>query len=75
MTDVDPPGQAPGSLDDARELVLRAFAWARASGRENWRVMTVALLKNRLLDLTEKKFDESRWGAGSTRKLASCLSQ
>lgn len=45
------------------ELIVRAFARARESGKPDWRVMTTAVLKNRLLDLTEGAFHEADWGA------------
>ncbi len=30
--------------------------------------MTLAVLKNRVLDHTDRSFDEARWGAGSFRE-------
>ena len=47
-----------GHLSDPRGLILAAFATARATGKENWREMTTPVLKNRLLKLTAKAFDE-----------------
>jgi hypothetical protein len=46
-------------------LILRAFATARDAGKPEWRSMTTAVLKNRLLDLTHATFDEADWGATS----------
>lgn len=45
------------------ELIRAAFARARESGKPEWRVMTTAVLKNRLLDLTDGAFHEGDWGA------------
>lgn len=60
-------------LEGARELVLRSFAAAKASGRADWRRMTTAVLKNRLLDLTDRAFDEADWGATTTREFVERL--
>jgi hypothetical protein len=60
-------------LEGARELVLRAFAAAKSSGRADWRRMTTAVLKNRLLDLTDRSFDEAEWGATTTREFVERL--
>ncbi len=54
--------------DEGRRLIQAAFDVARGSGQENWRLMTVAVLKNRILDLTNREFDETRWGAHSFRE-------
>jgi len=59
--------------EDARELVLRAYATAKAAGRADWRRMTTAVLKNRLLDLTDRNFDEADWGATTTREFVELL--
>ena len=60
-------------LESARELVLRAYAAAKATGRADWRRMTTAVLKNRLLDLTDRSFDEAEWGATTTREFVEML--
>lgn len=52
-----------GDIDVARRLVLQAFETARSSGRDDWRAMTVAVLKNRLLDLTDGAFKETDYAA------------
>lgn len=49
--------------DQARPMVVEAFAVARDSGREDWREMTHAVLKNRLLDATKRGFNEIDYGA------------
>jgi hypothetical protein len=51
------------ALDVARRLIFRAFATARSSGQEDWRRMPVAVLKNRLLDLTDRGFNERDYGS------------
>jgi len=53
----------PGKLEVARNLVLQAFETARSSGRQEWRAMSVAVMKNRLLDLTDGAFRETDYGA------------
>ncbi len=50
---------------DAERLITRAFQEARSSGKPDWRRMTTAVLKNRLLDVTRRKFNESQYGASS----------
>jgi hypothetical protein len=49
------------------DLIRQAFKRARDSGLPEWRTMTTAVLKNRLLDLTDRSFRESDWGAESLR--------
>ncbi len=51
---------------EARKLVLQAFALARDSDKRDWHRMTVAVLKNRLLALTDRRFKEADYGAAST---------
>jgi hypothetical protein len=48
--------------NEARELMLAAFESARATGRRDWRTMTAAVLKNRVLQLTSRSFDERAFG-------------
>lgn len=52
-------------VDDAREIILAAFNAARRSGKAEWYRMTSAVLKNRILDLSGRSFDESEYGAQS----------
>jgi hypothetical protein len=47
------------------DLIRRAFETARVSGKPGWESMSVAVLKNRLLDLTDRTFDEAAWGVTS----------
>lgn len=51
--------------EESRTLIERAFAKARESGRPDWHQMSVAVLKNRLLDLTERGFSETDYGAST----------
>src|SRR5947209_6134392 len=46
-------------------LIESAFAAARSSGKNEWRRMTTAVLKNRLLQQTEHRFDERDFGFAS----------
>lgn len=56
-----------------RDLVRRAFAAARATKPEGWQSMTVPVLKNRLLLLTNREFSESAYGYRSLRELVLSL--
>lgn len=51
--------------DRGVDLIRRAFSVARDSGSPEWHIMTTAVLKNRLLDLTGRSFNESDWDATS----------
>ena len=51
--------------EESRTLIERAFARARESGRPDWHQMSVAVLKNRLLDLTGRSFREADYGAST----------
>lgn len=44
-------------------LVVSAFDRARSAGKSDWATMTVAVLKNRLIDLTNGEFDQTAYGA------------
>lgn len=54
--------------EESRDLIKRAFARAQESGRLDWHRMSVAVLKNRLLDLTERRFREIDHGASTFRE-------
>ena len=54
--------------DDSRTLIKKAFDKARESGRPDWHRMSVAVLKNRLLDLTDRTFREADYGVSSFRE-------
>lgn len=45
-----------------RRLVRRAFDAARASGKTDWQVMSVAVLKNRMSQVQGEPFDQRRFG-------------
>jgi len=48
---------------DPDTLIRAAFDMARRSGKPDWRRMTTAVLKNRILQLTGGNFDQSQYGA------------
>jgi len=52
----------------ARGLIERAFAQARRSGKPEWWVMAIPVLKNRLLQITGQAFKESDFGASTFRE-------
>ena len=48
---------------DLKGLVLEAFRVAARQGKPEWHRMRGTVLKNRMLDLTGRKFDEADYGA------------
>ncbi|MGC0337915.1 hypothetical protein [Streptomyces sp. SLBN-8D4] len=63
MTDAQPTIEDPTDVrNSGRDLITQAFESARRSGRPNWTEMTTAVLKNRLLDITNRAFRESDYG-------------
>lgn len=56
--------------DDLEDLVRQAFEAARDSGKPDWDTMTVAVLKNRLLKLSDT-FSERKYGARTMSDLVS----
>ncbi len=56
----DQPDQHPSP----QALVLDAFRIAARQGKPDWHRMAGAVLKNRILDLTQRSFDEADYGAG-----------
>ena len=52
-------------MQEAQQLIVSAYERARSSGKLDWNKMTMAVLKNRLLDLTQGAFDETTYGATS----------
>ena len=52
----------PQDTGDARDLLVAAFESARATGKRDWNTMTAAVLKNRVLHLTSRSFDEAALG-------------
>lgn len=61
-------------LSEARALVLAAFEQARAKGKRDWRTMTVAVLKNRILQIAGRDFDPRDYGASGMSDLVRRLS-
>lgn len=56
-------------LGEVPQLLASAFAAARAKGKPEWRRMTTAVLKNRLLQATERRFDVEALGFASLQHL------
>ena len=56
-----------------RELVQQAFDDARAKGKPNWRTMEVSVLKNRLLQRTDRRFREADYGADTMAELVASV--
>lgn len=52
---------------NARQLVQAAFDRARQSGKPDWWCMAIPVLKNRLLQMTNREFRETTYGARSFR--------
>lgn len=50
-------------MEQPEQLIIRAFEQARDAGKPDWSQMTTAVLKNRLLALTNREFRESDYGA------------
>lgn len=76
--DVDPEAVTAlavrvSDVDGLRDLVLRAFDMARRRNPDQWRTMTVAVLKNRLLQMTDRQFRETEYGARDMVELAGLL--
>ncbi|MEO6194690.1 MAG: hypothetical protein ABIS20_16890 [Thermoanaerobaculia bacterium] len=59
---------------EAERLVLQAFEAARLAGKKDWRRMTTAVLKNRLLQITEGSFAEFNYGAKNFREFVQLAS-
>jgi hypothetical protein len=51
--------------DHAGQLIRAAFEAARNAGKSDWYRMTAAVLKNRLLQLTDGQFKESAYGVNT----------
>lgn len=61
-------------IRDPHELVRQAFLLARAKRKPDWHRMSLAVLKNRLLDITDREFTESRYGATNFSEFVGKLS-
>jgi hypothetical protein len=62
-----------GTVEELRQLILAAFEQAQASGKPDWRVMTLPVLKNRLLQMTDRQFSLQRYNCKSMPQLISLL--
>jgi hypothetical protein len=56
---------------EGRALIRAAFRAARAGGKKDWYRMRTSVLKNRLLDLTARRFDEATYGVSSFHEFLS----
>lgn len=56
-------------LEEAVRLIEKAFDQAREKGRVDWYLMAPPVLNNRLLSLTDRKFDPRRYGAKDLKEL------
>ena len=54
---------------ELRELFVQAFADAKAKGKPDWQKMDLSVLKNRLLQRTERRFREADYGGRTIREL------
>ena len=52
-----------------RDLFVRAFADAKAKGKPGWRKMHLSVMKNRLLQRSERRFRESDYGGTTMLEL------
>ena len=50
---------------ELRKLIVGAFSDAKATGKQNWQVMHLSVLKNRLLQRTQREFQEASYGANT----------
>lgn len=58
-------------MEQPERLIIRAFEQARDAGKRDWSQMTTAVLKNRLLVLTNREFRESDYGADTFAEFVS----
>lgn len=56
-------------MQDIKELIRLAFMAAREKGKSDWHLMQIAVLKNRLLQMTGGAFDVSGYGYLTFRDL------
>lgn len=54
-------------------IVINAFLAAQKKGNENWRIMTLGVLKNRMIQMTHGDFDEKKYGFNSFLEMASSV--
>ena len=55
--------------EELRELFVQAFADAKVKGKPCWRKMNLSVLKNRLLQRSERRFRESDYGGMTMQEL------
>lgn len=67
-------GPPPRNTEELQSLVLEAFRRSRRTGKADWYRMAPAVLKNRLLDVTARRFDEREYGAERFSDLLHLLS-
>ena len=58
---------------ELRELVIQAFSDAKTKGKPDWRTMALSVLKNRLLQRTNRGFREADYGVTTLRQLVELL--
>ena len=58
---------------ELRELVIQAFSDAKTRGKPDWRTMALSVLKNRLLQHTNRGFREADYGVTTLRQLVELL--
>jgi OST-HTH/LOTUS domain len=64
-------GDLPEATVSAEDSVVAAFLRARQAGKRDWRRMSLAVLKNRMLDVTAREFDERKLGYTTFREFVS----
>ena len=61
-------------MEEGKQLLIQAFRQARDSRKADWYRMTTAVLKNRLLGMTNRTFSEAAYGASSLTDFVSLFS-
>jgi hypothetical protein len=61
----DDPEQDAQDQAELLRLIRMAFESRRDAGKTDWDRMSVAVLKNKVLDLTDRHFDQAQWGAST----------
>ena len=56
-----------------RDLVIQAFSDAKTKGKPDWRTMALSVLKNRLLQHTNRGFREADYGVTTLQQLVELL--
>jgi hypothetical protein len=71
--EVNPVADLVDPLAELASLVKQAFELARKSKPTDWQRMTIAVLKNRLLKLTDRTFTETAYGVRNMPELVALL--